>query len=384
MDFSLNEEQTVMVKMIRDFVKKELQSTYAHWDRTDDFPVEHWRKMGNLGLIGMNVASEEGGQGTDSVTTGLAAEEIAKGDSNMAIASFVVGELITGIIEKYGSGQAKKDWLGPIIAGKKVPALCVTEPHAGTDASAMHSRAIRKGDRYILSGEKSGITLMMSSDMGIVFAKTNPEAGARGISAFVVPTDLPGITRQSYEDIGGKCLKRGSMFMDEVEVPDEYLLGKEGEGFKIVMRGFDFSRVILALICIGAAEITLEETIKYTKERHAFNMPLAKFEGVSFPIAEHCSIIEAVRCLCYRSLWLRDQGLPHTAEAAMCKWMAPRYAVNAIRDCLLLHGHYGYTQEFPIEQRLRDIMGIEIADGTAQVSKIVITREIFGREFLPY
>ncbi|MCL4442225.1 MAG: cyclohexanecarboxyl-CoA dehydrogenase, partial [Firmicutes bacterium] len=156
------------------------------------------------------------------------------------------------------------------------------------------------------------------------------------------------------------------------------------EGFKQVMRGFDFSRTLLGLATTSAAQVTIEETIQYIKDRHAFGRPLAKFEGVSFPITDHLSKIEAVRTLCYKALWLRDQGLPHTKEAAMCKLMGPMYSVEAIHECLLLHGHYGYTQEFPVEQRLRDVIGIELGDGTAQASKLVISRDVFGKEFLPY
>jgi cyclohexanecarboxyl-CoA dehydrogenase len=301
----------------------------------------------------------------------------------VSLGTFVVGEICGSLLEQ-GTASVKKQFLQPMLVGSLVPAFAITEPHSGTDAAAMKAKAVKNGAIYTLNGEKSGTTMMKAADAVVLLVKTKPEAGARGVSAFVVPTDLPGITRQHYEDMGSKALVRGSIFLDNVEIPEEYLLGKEGEGFKLVMKAFDASRVFLALLCIGAAEISLEETIKYIKERHAFNRPLAKFEGVSFPVVEHCSIIEAVRLLCYKTLWLRDQGLPHTKEAGMVKWMAPRFAVNAIHDCLLLHGHYGYTQEFPLEQRLRDIIGVEIADGTSQVSKIVASRELFGRDFLPY
>ena len=384
MDFNFNSEQLSMKKMLRDFVKKEVQPGYAERDKSGKFPRDLWKKTGDLGLIGMTLPVEEGGQGADCLTAGLASEELGRGDPNMGTAVFVVGELVANLIQNNCTEKLKKEWLGPLLAGDAVPAFALTEPHCGTDAAAMKSRAVRKGDKYILNGEKSGVTLMMDSDVVIVFAKTDPDAGAKGVSGFIVPCDMPGVTRQWYEDMGSKCVRRGSIFMDDVEISSDNLLGKEGEGFKYVMRLFDFSRFILSLICLGSAQITLEETIQYTKERHAFGRPLAKFEGVSFPITEHYSIIESVRWLCYRGLWLRDQGQPHTEVAAMSKWMAPRFSVNAIRDCLLMHGHYGYTQEFPFEQRLRDVMGVELADGTSQVSKIVITRELFGREYLPY
>lgn len=271
-----------------------------------------------------------------------------------------------------------------MMEGDKIAAFALTEPSCGTDAAALKARAVKTSSGYRLSGEKSGVSLAMVADVAVVFAKTDPKAGARGISAFLVPMDLPGVTRQRLQDMGGKSLERGLIFLDDVEVPEEYLLGSEGEGFKIAMQGFDESRVHLALMCLGAAEASIEETIAYTKERNAFNRPIARFEGVSFPLAEHASLIEAVRLLCFKALWMKEQGLRHSKEAGFVKALAPRLATNAIRDCLTLHGHYGYTLDLPIEQRLRDILGLEIADGTSQVSKIVAVRELFGKEFLPY
>jgi cyclohexanecarboxyl-CoA dehydrogenase len=169
-----------------------------------------------------------------------------------------------------------------------------------------------------------------------------------------------------------------------VRIPASYLLGEENKGFYQVMQGFDFSRFVIGLMCIGAASVTLDETIAYVKERHAFGRPLAQFEGVSFPIAEYASQLEAAKWLCYRGLWLRDAGLPHTKEAAMAKYLAPKVAVEAIHECLLLHGHYGYTQDLPIEQRLRDVIGLEIGDGTAQIMKTLVAREVIGKAARPY
>ncbi len=383
MQFDLNDEQRALAQMVRAFAERELRPGYSRWDREKTFPLALWKKFGELGLIGMRVSEEHGGQNSDCVTQGVVAEEVGRGDANFGVASLVVGELCGHMLE-YGTDRAREEFLTPMMKGDKVPAFAVTEPHCGTDAVAMKARAVRQGSQYILNGEKSGVTLMKAADFVVVYVKTDPSAGARGVSAFIVPTDAPGITRQYYEDMGCKSLVRGSIFMDDVAIPEEYLIGAEGEGFKLMMKGFDASRVFLALLCLGAANISVEETIRYTMERSAFGKPLARFEGVSFTVAEHASLLEAVRLLCYKALWLRDQGLPHSKEAAMVKWMAPRYSANAIRDCLLLHGHYGYTQEFPLEQRFRDVMGVEIADGTSHVCKIVIGRELYGREFLPY
>jgi len=382
-DFDFTEEQLAVARMVRDFARKEVLPGYARWDRERVFPRNLWKRFAELGLIGMRVAPENGGQGADCVTQGLAAEEMAKADPNVSVAAFVVGELCGYMLEQ-GCQRVKDEFLKPMLAGEMVPAIAVTEPHCGTDAAAMRATAFKKGGRYVLNGEKSGVTMAMAADAVVVFAKTDPGAGARGVSAFVVPTGLPGITRQYYEDMGSKSLVRGSIFMDDVEIPEDYLLGEEGQGFRMVMRAFDVSRVYLALICIGTAQACLEQTVEYTKQRYAFNQPLARFEGVSFSIVEHISLLEAVRLLCYKALWLRDRGLPNTREAAMVKWMGPAFAVRAIHRCLLLHGHYGYTQEFTVEQRLRDVIGLETADGTAEACKIVLTREVFGREYLPY
>lgn len=383
MRFDFNDEQRALAQMARSFAEKELRPTYSQWDEEKTFSRAQWKKLGELGLLGMRVAPAHGGQGAYCVTQGIVAEELGRGDPNMGIAVCAVSELVGHMLE-HGSPRAQADFLAPMLAGDLVPSFAVTEPHCGTDAGAMKAKAVKKGNQYFLSGEKSGVTLTKAANFVLVYAKTDTSAGARGVSAFVVPTDAPGITRQCYEDMGSKSLVRGSVFMDEVAIPEEYMVGAEGQGFNLMMKGFDASRVYLALICLGAANLSLEETIRYTTGRWAFGRPLAKFEAVSFTVAEHASILESARLLCYKALWLRNQGLPHSKEAAMVKWMAPRYAVNAIRDCLLLHGHYGYTREFPLEQRLRDVLGVEIADGTSQVCKIVITRELFGRDYLPY
>ena len=383
MEFDFTKEQRQVADAARTFAQKELLPGYAQRDREKKFSRDIWKKLGDLGFLGMSVPIEDGGIGSDYVSQGIACEEMGKGDPNVCTSAFVVGELCSNMMAP-GTKKIKEKYLIPMIEGKSVVAFALTEPHCGTDAGAMTTSAVKKGSAYIINGEKSGITMITEADATVFFARTDPNLGARGISAFVLSNDLPGISRQSYDDLGGKSLARGSIFFDNVEIPVENLLGKEGEGFKLGMQSFDISRIYLSLACLGAAEASLKETIAYTKERHAFKKPLARFEGVSFTIVEHLSLIEAVRLLCYKALWLIDNGKSSTKEAAMVKWMAPRFSVNAIHDCLLLHGHYGYTDDLPLEQRLRDVMGIEIADGTSQVSKIVAGREVFGREYLPY
>ncbi|MFZ5631467.1 MAG: acyl-CoA dehydrogenase family protein [Bacillota bacterium] len=383
MDFSFDDIQETMARVVINFAVKVLLPEYGYWDRREEFPREQWNKMAGLGLLGLRVSAGYGGQEADSVTAGLMAEEVARGDFNCGY-GILLTCLVGDILDKFASEEVKSSWLPKMVKGEKVLCLALTEPHAGSDAAALKTRAVRKGDCYVLNGEKSAISLLMAADAAVVFAGTDPEARARGISAFLVPLDLAGITRQSYPDMGSKAIVRGSLFLDDVSVPANHLIGPEGGGFVQVMQAFDYSRVIIALMCLGAAQVTIEETIAYVKQRSAFGRPLAKFEGISFPLVEWLARIEAARWLCYRTLWLRDRGLPHTKEAAMCKWLCPEIAAAAIHECLLIHGHYGYTREFPVEQRLRDVIGLQIGDGTVQVQKIIIAREVFGREFLPY
>lgn len=380
MDFSLNSEQRALVEMARDFAEKELRPNYTRWDRTKQFPTDIWKQMGELGLIGLRIPIEYGGLGLDCLTTGLIIEQIARGDYNVGNVLLVCA-LVPDILAKHASEKIKSEWLPAIARAEKLVVLSLTEPHAGSDAANLKLRAVREGGAYRINGEKSGTTLLKQGDASLVFARTALARGAHGISAFLVPFDGEGVERQYFEDMGSRPITRGSLFLDDVVVPAENLVGAEGSGFVQVMQGFDYSRILIGLVCLGVAEISLEETIAYIKEREAFGRQLAKFQGVSFPIAEHYTAVEQAKLLCYKGLWLRDQGLPHTKEAAMAKYIGPKTAVAVIHDCLLLHGHYGYTQDLPFEQRLRDAIGLEIGDGTAQISKLIISRELLGKEF---
>ena len=383
MDFSFSDEQSLLQRVVRDFARQELLPRYTHWDRSGEFPRALWRRMGELGLTGARAPHTYDGQELDAVSTGIAAEEVALGDFNLSY-GVLMPALCGEVLTQFAGERVKREWLAPMARGDAVLGLALTEPGAGSDAKMIQTRAARDGDEYVISGEKSGISLLMAADALVLFAKTDPDAGARGVTACLVPMDAPGITRTPFEDMGSRAVQRGGVFLDGVRVPADYRVGEEGRGFHSVMNGFDFSRFIIGLMCLGAAEISLEETMAYVRQRHAFGQPLARFEGVQFPIAEHATLIEAARWLCYRGLWLRDRGLPHTKEAAMAKWWAPKVAVDCIHDCLLLHGQYGYTRELPLEQRLRDVIGLEIGDGTAQVQKIIVARELMGREYLPY
>jgi cyclohexanecarboxyl-CoA dehydrogenase len=383
MDFELNKDQKMIQNEVRRFAREELAPYYSKWDREKTYPRELVRKMGELGFLGVSVNQKDGGLGESFVTEGIVCEELSRGDCSLTMSTHVAGHLCAGLLE-HGSKEVKKKFLEPFLTGEQITAFCLTEPGSGTDAAALQATAQKKGATYILNGEKSGITAIMDADFALVFARTEAGTGARGVSCFVVPCNLPGVSKQAYEDLGCNAIVRGSIFFQNVEIPETYLIGEEGAGFKLAMQGFDISRIFLCLEAIAPAMVSLQETIAHVKERIAFGRPLASFEGVSFPLVEHVSLLEAVRLLCYKALWSRDKGQSSTKEAGMVKWMAPRFSTNAIRDCIVLHGHYGYTKDYPLEQRLRDVLAIEIADGTPQVSKLVVQRELMGKAYLSY
>jgi cyclohexanecarboxyl-CoA dehydrogenase len=383
MDLTFTPEQDELIRTLRGFARKELQPRSAVWDRTGEFPWDAWRQLGELGLLGLRIPAAYGGQPADYLTFGLAMEEIARGDFACTYGIQLAG-LAGEILGRQAPEEIKAQWLPPTARGETVIALALTEPGVGSDAASLVCRAECDGDEYVITGEKSGISLGMVAQAAIVFARTTPGARARGVTAFLVPLDLPGVWRTPLRDLGTRAVARALLVFDHVRVAASHRLGPEGTGFQQVMQGFDYNRVGIALACLGVAQVSLEESMTYVKERKAFGKALASFQGVSFPIAEAATHIDACRWLCYRALWLADRSLPYTKESAMAKWWAPRLAVDTIHQCLLFHGHYGYTDEFPFEQRLRDVIGLELGDGTAEVMKMIVARELMGRVSLPY
>jgi cyclohexanecarboxyl-CoA dehydrogenase len=382
MDFQLSPEHEELVRTLRQFARKELATRSREWDRTGEFPWDAWKRMGELGLLGLRAPGAYGGQEADLLTAGLAMEEIARGDFSCTYGIQLAG-LAGEIIGKNGTEEMKRRWLPPTTRGEVVIALALTEPGVGSDAANLACRAVKDGDHYVMTGEKSGISLGMVAQAAIVFARTGAER-ARGVTAFLVDLGLPGVSRSALRDMGSHAVGRAVLSFDGVRIPASARLGAEGTGFYQIMQGFDFNRVFIGLAALGTASESLDETMRYVKERRAFGRMLASFEGVSFRIAEMATHIEAARWLAYRTLWLADHGQPYTKEASMVKWWAPKLAVESIHQCLLLHGHYGYTDELPFEQRMRDVIGLEIGDGTAEIMKVIVARELLGRETLPY
>jgi cyclohexanecarboxyl-CoA dehydrogenase len=373
------EDQSALQDAARRFARERLLPMYQQREREGRIDRSLLREMGKLGFLGMDLPERYGGMDADAVTTGMIVEELAYGDFNVG-AIAVVLSLCGAVIERNATAAVKQSWLPRVTRGETILALSITEPHAGSDAGALRLRARRDGDHYLLDGEKTSTTFADCADAFIVFARTDDKIeGARGITAFLVPGDTHGLQRTRFNDVGSRMSGRGSVFFDAVRLPLDHRLGAEGHGFTEVMAGFDYSRALIALQCIGAAQASVDEAWVYTKERQAFGGPIAQFQGVTFPLVEGETLLAAGRQLAYHALALRDAGAPHTVEAAMVKWFGPRTAFDVIHQCLLTFGHYGWSMDLPHQQRMRDVMGLEIGDGTAGIMKMIVARARAGR-----
>jgi cyclohexanecarboxyl-CoA dehydrogenase len=384
MDFALNPDQKLLQETLRGFAIRELLPAYASRDSDADLPSDLIRKLGALGLLAPMVPAEQGGSGLDYVSLGIAHEELSRGDFNASYVLLLSG-LVGAIIARNADDRQRAEILPAICRGEVVPALGVTEPGGGSDAAHVKLAARRDGDSYVLNGEKTSISFAASANTVLVMARTSTlEQGARGVSAFYVDLAAPGVSRTRFRDLGSRAIGRGQIFFDSVRVPAAMRVGAEGAGFVQVMQGFDFSRALIGLMCIGAAEQSVEETCRYVAEREAFGGSLARFEGVSFPLAEAAVRLRAARLLCYEALWLKDRGEPHGWISAGAKWLAPELSAQVLHQCLLLHGHLGFSLDLPHQQRMRDVIGLEIGDGTAQIMKTLVAREIIGQSARPY
>jgi cyclohexanecarboxyl-CoA dehydrogenase len=380
----LSDDQRAIQETARRFSREQLLPLYQKREQAGVLDRELLLEMGRLGLMGVELPESVGGLGLDAATAGIIAEEIAYGDFNVSLIP-VGTSLNAAILMRNALPQIVDEWVPRMVRGEALVAICLTEPRGGSDAANLQLRARRDGDEYVLNGEKTAITFADRADAYIVFARTGtPESGAKGITAFFIPADRPGIQRTAFNDVGSAIAGRGSVFFDDVRIPVNHRLGDDGKGFTQVMQGFDYSRALIALQCVGAAQASLDEAWAYTKERQAFGRAIAQFQGVTFPLAEGESHIAAIRQLAFHTLQLRDANLPHTAESAMLKWMGPKTAFDVIHQCLLTFGHYGWTKDLPHQQRLRDVMGLEIGDGTAGVMKLIIARERVGRDAVQY
>ncbi|MBM7518678.1 acyl-CoA dehydrogenase family protein [Nocardioides nitrophenolicus] len=382
MHYGLDEDQEAFRAELRRWAEKVLAPHYQADDRAAEFRPQLAFDMAGMGLTGLRIPEEYGGQDATAVVAGIAAEEVGRADFNAGYL-IINTALISDIIVRNASAEQKAAWLPGIASGATVPCIMITEPGHGTDAASLELRAVPDGDdAWLLSGEKTSITLGMASDRAVVLARTGGP-GARGVSAFWVDLTTPGVTRSAFDDLGSRAIGRASVHFDGVRVTRTELIGAEGDGFVSVMQGFDYSRAIIGLLCLGAAQVSLDEAAQWARDREAFGQPIGRFQGVSFPLAEFATYLRGARHVCYEALWLKDHDLEHSAEAAMAKFWAPKLATEVIHQALLTLGHVGYSTEHKVGQRLRDVIGLEIGDGTAQVSKLVISRGLLGRAYAP-
>jgi len=382
MHYGLDEDQEAYRAEVARFAKRVLAPHYQSDDVAAEFRRQLALDMAGMGLTGLRIPEEYGGQEATSLIAGLAAEEVGRHDFN-ATYLIINTALISDVIVRNATEEQKRAWLPGIASGETVPCICITEPGHGTDAAAMELKAVpQEGGGWTLHGEKTSITLGMSSDRAVVLARTGGP-GARGISAFWVDLHDPTVTRSAFDDLGSRAIGRASLHFDGTPVPADGLIGAEGDGFVSVMQGFDYSRAIIGLACLGAAQESLDEALQWSRDREAFGQPIGKFQGVAFPLAEAATYVRGARHVCLDALWRKDNDLEHSAEAAMAKFWAPKLAVEVIHQCLLTIGHVAYSSEHKLGQRLRDVIGLEIGDGTSQVSKLVISRNLLGRQFAP-
>jgi cyclohexanecarboxyl-CoA dehydrogenase len=381
MDFGFGEEQRQFQEAVGQFARRRLAPRYAEDDRRGELDERTRAEMAAIGLTGIAIDERYGGQGADSVTTGIAAEEISAADFNAAYL-LLIPLLAAEVITAAGSDSQRERMLPPIADGSVLPCFCLTETEHGSDAARLRLAAERDGSGWRLTGEKTSISLGMAAETAIVFARTS-EDGARGISAFYVELDERHVQRSPFRDLGSRSIGRAALHFDGLPVSSDALVGGEGEGFIRCMKGFEFSRAIIGLMCVACASAGIEEALSYARDREAFGKPIGANQGVAFPLVEAATLLRGARWVCYEALWRRDAGLPHRIEASMAKWWAPKVAVEAAHQALLTLGHSGYSEELPAGQRIRDLIGLEIGDGTAQIAKLVLARELLGRAFAP-
>jgi cyclohexanecarboxyl-CoA dehydrogenase len=376
MDFVLTEHQRDLVDAARTYSREKLAPHYRQRDREAELDRASIAEMGKLGFLGVEFPERVGGLGQDCLTAGLVVEALCAEDMNIGYVT-INASLVGQILLQHGRPEVVEPWIERLLRGEVLPSIALTEPGGGSDAAALTLRARRDGDSYVLDGEKTSISFATQAAFSVVFARTGTsDSRARGVSAFLVPLDTPGLSRTAFDDLGGRSVGRGSLHFDGVRIPADHLLGAEGAGFAQVMQGFDYSRALLGLLCLSVAQVSLAETWAYTTQRQSMGSPLWQHQGVSFPLAEAETQLAGARLLCLQTLWLKDRGLPHTAEAAMCKWWGPKLAYDIVGSCLLTHGHGAYSRtDLPFEQRLRDLLGLQIGDGTAQIMKLIIARQ---------
>ena len=373
----LTQEQEMIRDAMRAFAQERLAPFAAEWDKHHTFPADALKELGELGAMGMCVPEEWGGAGMDYMSLVLTLEEIAAGDGATSTIVSVQNSLACGITQKYGTDAQKEEWLKPLARGEKLGCFCLTEPHTGSDAAAITTRADRDGDHFVLNGVKQFITTGKHAHMAIVFAVTDKAAGKKGISCFLVPTDTPGfIVGRTEDKMGQHASDTVQIIFENCRVPASALLGKEGEGYKIALSNLEAGRIGIAAQSIGMARAAFEAAVRYAKERVTFGQPIIEHQAVNFRLADMNTLLDAARLMVWRAAQLKDAGKPCLKEASMAKMFASEAAEKIASDAIQIHGGVGYTSDFPVERIYRDVRVCQIYEGANDIQRLVIGRTI--------
>jgi acyl-CoA dehydrogenase len=376
MNLRFTEEQEMMRKMVRDFAQSEI-APFVEKMEEGEFPTGILKKMGELGLMGIPVPEEYGGSEMDFISYIIAIHEISRVSATVGVILSVHTSVGTNPILYFGTEEQKQKYVPKLAAGEYLGAFCLTEPSAGSDAASLKTRAVKKDDHYVLNGSKVFITNGGEADVYIVFASTNPDAGPKGVSAFIVDKDTPGfIVGKDEHKMGLYGSRTVQLTFEDMKVPAENLLGQEGEGFKIAMSNLDSGRIGIAAQALGIAEAALEAATDYAKERVQFGKPIAAQQGVGFKLADMATSVEAAKLLIYRAAQLRSEGQKCGLEASMAKLFTSRTAVEVTTEAIQVFGGYGYTKDYPVERYFRDAKVTEIYEGTSEIQKIVISKQL--------
>ena len=373
----LTPEQEMIRDTMRAFAQERLAPFAAEWDRNHTFPADALKELGELGALGMVVPEQWDGAGMDYMSLVLTLEEIAAGDGATSTIVSVQNSLACGITQKYGSDAQKEAWLKPLARGEKLGCFCLTEPHTGSDAAAITTRADRDGEHFILNGVKHYITTGSHADVAIVFAVTDKAAGKKGISCFLVPTATPGYKVARIErKMGQHASDTAQIVFEDCRVPAAALLGKEGEGYKIALSNLEAGRIGIAAQSVGMARAAFEAAVAYAKERVTFGVPIIEHQAVNFRLADMATRIDAARLMVWRAATLKDAGKPCLVEASMAKMYASEMAEKVCSDAIQIHGGCGYTDETAVERIARDVRITQIYEGANDIQRLVIGRAI--------
>jgi len=373
----LTHEQEMIRDSMRTFAQERLAPFAADWDRNHTFPAEALKELGALGALGMVVPEQWDGAGLDYMSLVLTLEEIAAGDGATSTIVSVQNSLACGITLKYGSDAQKETWLKPLARGEKLGCFCLTEPHVGSDASAITTTAVRDGDEWVINGVKQFITTGKHADVAIVFAVTDKAAGKKGISCFLVPTATQGYIVASLENkMGQHASDTAQLFFEDCRVPSSAMMGNEGEGYRIALSNLEAGRIGIAAQSIGMARAAFEAAVRYAHERTTFGKPIIEHQAVNFRLADMATQLDAARLMVWRAAMLKDAGKPCLKEASMAKMFASEMAEKVCSDAVQIHGGYGYVSGFPVERIYRDVRVCQIYEGANDIQRLVIGRAI--------